>query len=306
MFSFIKWFGSMIENAKKKKGLWFTLLSVFSLLGIFLSLYFVNFLVSDVAKKTYENQKEQFELRLSNQLLTHKERTMAIATTITQNEKLKETIILNDENSTKDITKSATELKNRITQTLDNKNFSINFKQSDKFASLKTVNGILVQSDGAKFKAIMPLVKTEEFVSSVEVNENLESLVDIFEKEKREFLFMLNESSINKIDQFIKKSQYITLFEQFYIKEKAYNQGFIESVKHINYEKLKDDGYLKDKRYFYVLQKVFDVEGNEVGSAIIAQNMNEDNSFVNLVKNLVNSVTTVALGLIVSMILFLF
>ncbi len=306
MFGFIKWVGALMDQAKKKKGLWFTLLSVFSLMGIFASLYFVNFLVSDVAKKTYENQKTEFGLRLANQFSMHKERTLAIATALTQNKEIKDIYINLDENSSKDLKFISDQIQRRISRTLDSKNFSVTFKQSEKFTKLKMINGLNVQSNGVKFQAIMPLVKTDSFVSQVVVNEDIESLTEIFKNEKKEFLFMLNKSSINKVDSLVKKSHYAVIFDQYYIKEKAYDISFLESVKGINYQKLKKDGYFKNREYFYVFQKVFDIDGDEIGMAIIAQNMGEDNSFVNLVKNLVNSVTTVALGLIVSMILFLF
>ncbi len=306
MFSFIKWFGSLIENAKKKKGLWFTLLSVFSLIGIFLSLYFVNFLVSDVAKKTYENQKEQFELHLKSQFITNKERSLAIATVATQNEQLKELFVSDDEDASKNIKKSAKKLEEVVSKTLDSQNFSISFEQNDKFSQIKIVNGLDVADNGAFFKAVVPFVKTETAVNNIVVKESIKSLVPIFKNEKKEFVFMLNESSINKIKSDIKKTKYIQIQEKYFVKIRDYNNNFVESIKSIDLNLLTTDGYLKDKNYFYVIQKVFDVDGDNIGVAIIAESMSSKNSFVHLVKNLVNSVTTVALGLIVSMVLFLF
>ncbi len=306
MFSFIKWLGSLIESAKKKKGLWFTILSVLSLAGIFLSLYFVNFLVSDVAKKTYENQKTQFELRLKSQLFSHKERTLAVATTLTQNKELQNLFFSQDANSSNKIKKSASELEKRLAKTLDNKNFSVKFLRSEKFAEVKIINGLDVGDSGAYFVANLPFTKSENSVSNIVVKENIETLVKLFESEKREFVFMLNESSINKVSRSVKKDEYKKMFETNYIKEEAYNKSFVKSLQGINFETLNKDGYLKNKDYFYVVQSVFDIDGDEIGSVVIAESMSAENSFVNLVKNLVNSVTTVALGLIVSMILFLF
>jgi len=68
---------------------------------------------------------------------------------------------------------------------------------------------------------------------------------------------------------------------------------------------LKKKGYLKSHDYYYTAVNLFDVEGNEIGLILISEKI-DDNSLVKLVKNLVNNVTMVALGLIVSMILFLF
>ncbi len=306
MFSFIKWVGELVQSAKKKKGLWFTILSLFSLAGIFLSLYFVNFLVSDVAKKTYENQKNQFELRLKNQLFFHKERTLAIATTLTQNKELQDLFFSDDKNSSNKIKKSASSLEDRLSRTLDNKNFSVKFLRSEKFAEVRIINGLDVGDSGAYFVANLPFTKSENAVSNIVVKENIETLVKLFESEKREFVFMLNESSINKVSRSVKKNEYKKIFETNYVKEGAYNKSFVKSLKNIDFEMLKESGYLKNKDYFYVVESVFDIDGDEIGSVVIAESMSAENSFVNLVKNLVNSVTTVALGLIVSMILFLF
>ena len=103
MFSFIKWFGSLIDNAKKKKGLWFTLLSAASLVGIFTSLYFVNFLVSDVAEKTYKNQKNQYVLAFKNKLASQNEYTEAIALSVSKNKDIADAFFSQDENASKTI-----------------------------------------------------------------------------------------------------------------------------------------------------------------------------------------------------------
>jgi len=306
MYSFIKWLGSLMERAKKNKGFWFTFLSVISIIGIFLSLFFVNYLVSDVAKKTYENQKNSFQLRLKSQFITQKDRTLVIATTATQNDEVKNLFVSDDINASNKIKKSAKQLQMKISKNLDNKNFSVNFEQNEKFAELKIINGIDVGDNGTHFKATVPFVKTETFVSNIIVRENIETLVNVFKNENREFLFIINESGINKVDTSIRKQEYKKIFKDYNVKEDAYSGNFINDVRVIDFEKLSLNGYLKDKNYFYVSQSVFDIDGDEIGVAIIAEDMSADNSFVNLVKNLVNSVTTVALGLIVSMVLFLF
>lgn len=306
MFSFIKWFGELIENAKKRKGLWFTTLTVISVIGIFLSMYFVSFLVSDVAKKTYENQKTQFELRLKNQFNLQKERALAIAATITVHDELKSNFITYDQNSTDKIKRFTARYNERITKMLNTNDFSITFERSDKFTELKIVNGLVVNDRGATFEASVPFVKTDESVINVVVNESMNSLVNVFKNENRDFVFILNESSINVVDRNIKKTQYEHIFDNYYVKTGAYQKGFVDIVKMLDYSKLMKNGYFKDNNYFYVMQKVFDVDGDEIGIGILAENMSASNSFVNLVKNLVNSVTIVALGLIISMILFLF
>ena len=132
MFSFIKWFGSLIENAKKKKGLWFTLLTSFSLVGIFISLYFVNFLVSDVAQKTYENHKNHYVLSFKNKLMTENEYTEAIALSLSKNEDIAKEFFTPDENATKRIETKSQAISGKINNALGKESLNISFIEVKK------------------------------------------------------------------------------------------------------------------------------------------------------------------------------
>ena len=101
MFSFIKWFGSLVERLKRNKGLWFTTLTTISLIGIFASLYFVNFLVSDVAKKTYENQKNHYVLELKNKFKEQENFIESVASVVAKDRSIANLIFNDDENSSK-------------------------------------------------------------------------------------------------------------------------------------------------------------------------------------------------------------
>ncbi len=304
MFSFIKWFGSIMENAKKKKGLWFTLLTTFSLLGIFISLYFVNFLVSDVAKKTFENQKNHYVLALKESISLENIYIESLAVMMAKNEDIAKTFFSEDNNASLKRQKKTEMITKKVNKVLGKELLSISYKKVDK---AKSVVGIDVDKRGAIFTASVPMVDNNGTISSVVVNKRIEALLSHYKKEHKEFAFLLNERSIHKVDRVVKKSIYESYHDDFYIKNGVYDKNFIEVLKKISLpEKLEESGYIKDSHYFYVYQKVYDIDGEYVGLAFVAEEIKDDNSFVNLVKNLVNSVTMVALGLIVSMLLFLF
>jgi hypothetical protein len=304
MFSFIKWFNSLIESAKRKKGLWFTLLTIVSLIGIFASLYFVNFLVSDVAQKTYENQKNQYVLAFKNKIFSQIEYTEAIASVISLNKDIGNDFFSDDENSSAVIAQKSEQISQKINSALGKKSVKISYQKVEK--PNKSI-GIDVTKKGTVFKSSIPMIDKDGTIISVVVTKDIDTLVEKYKKEHKEFVFFLNESSINKIDRDFKKSSYESFYDKFYVKKSAYNSVFLEQLKKVGFdEKLEETGVVKDNRYFYVYQKVYDLDGDYIGIAIIAEEVKDDNSFVNLVKNLVNSVTMVALGLIVSMLLFLF
>lgn len=304
MFSFIKWFGALIEDAKKKKGLWFTLLTTFSLMGIFVSLYFVNFLVSDVAQKTYENQKNQYVLAFKNKIFTQNEYTEALALSISKNKDIANHFFSFDENSSRHIKEKRRQIEDKINTALGEKIVSISFEEVSKQTK---IIGLDMTKEGATFKSKVPMIDKNGTITSVVIDKKIESLVANYKRERKEFAFFLNEGSINKIDREFKKSSYESYHDKFYIKSSAYNKTFIDQLKSVDFSgKLEENGFIKDSKYFYVYQKIYDVDGDAIGLAFIADEVKDDNSFVNLVKNLVNSVTMVALGLIVSMLLFLF
>ena len=304
MFSFMKWLGSLKESAKRKKGLWFTLLTALSLLGIFASLYFVNFLVSDVAQKTYENQKNHYVMSFKNKMLSQNEYTESIAITISKNQDIANEFFLDDSNASANIAKKSKEITTKINAIAGKESLFISYNESKKIN--KSV-GIDITKKGAVFKSVVPMVDKNGTIISVVVSKNIDILVEKYKSEDKEFAFILTEGSSYKIDRELKKSAYTSYHDKFYVKNDVYNKGFTGQLHNVDFGGvLEENGYFKDSKYFYVYQKVYDISGDFAGLAFVAEEIRDDNSFVNLVKNLVNSVTAVALGLIVSMLLFLF
>ncbi len=304
MFSFIKWFGSLMENAKKKKGLWFTLLTTFSLIGIFISLYFVNFLVSDVAKKTFENQKNHYVLSLKNQINMQNEYTESLAIMMSKNADIANYFFSNDFNATAKIKAKSDQIANSINTILGKKQLSISYQRVEK--KRKKV-GIHIGKKGALFQGLVPMLDNNGTMTAVVIDKRIDTLVDHYKKEGKVFAFLLNESGIHKVDRALKKHAYSVYHEKYYLHIERYDKSFTEALKGVDFSgKLEENGYFKDGKYFYVYEKMYDIEGDYIGLAFVGEQIKNDNSFVNLVKNLVNSVTMVALGLIVSMLLFLF
>jgi hypothetical protein len=304
MFSFIKWFGSFIQKVKKNKGLWFTTLTVVSLIGIFTSLYFVNFLVSNVAKKTYENQKNSYILEFKNKLSEQNQYTKSITSLLSKDSSIANLIFSDDENSTKKLTQKLHTLESALNEEFGDKINSIDLEHYKK--RQKSV-GIKISKDGAMFFSSTPMAKKKNSVINIELKKSMKILVDDYKKEHKDFAFFISENSINKIDREFRKKNYENFQDKFFIYTKNYNPNFLGAIKGVELpQKLDENGYIKGVRYFYIYQKVYDYEGELAGVALIGEEIKNSNSFVNLVKNLVNSVTLVALGLIISMILFLF
>ena len=306
MFSFIKWFEAKWQEMKRNKGLWFSLLTVFSLLGIFVSLYFVNFLVSDVAKKTYENQRTHYILESKVLLETFNKNILALATSIGQDSNIHLLFQSDDINKTQKITAIAANYTQKFAQNLNINNLFVHFTYRDKIVDTKIVNGLMVNAQGVSITAALPLVEKENVRLGVQIDQDISALKEYYSKEKKEFALLLDRGAYSQIAPQIKKKRYKMLFDSYYTDTKTFDQEFVHDIAQANFKQLLKIGYVKDLNYFYVIKKAYGYDGQEIGLIVIGEKISEKNSFVNLIKNLVNSVTIVALGLIVSMILFLF
>jgi hypothetical protein len=306
MFSFIKWFEAKWQEIKGNKGLWFTLLTVFSLIGIFISLYFVNFLVSDVAKKTYENQKDHYLIESKVLLESYEKSVLTLATAIGLDTNIQMLFQSEDENKTDKLTMVAANYTQKFAEVRQSDDIFVHFTYIDKLVDTKIINGLKVNPDGVSITAALPLSEKGRVRFGIEVNQDIEVLRRHYNKEKKEFVILLDRGAVSQIDMTLQKSSFITLFDRYYVNHKKYNHEFIQDIAQADLKQMLKAGYVKDLNYFYVVKKAYDYDGQEIGLIIIGEKISDKNSFVNLIKNLVNSVTIVALGLIVSMILFLF
>lgn len=306
MFSFIKWFEAKWQEMKRNKGLWFSLLTIFSLIGIFISLYFVNFLVSDVAKKTYENQKIHYILESKVVLESYAKNVLALATAIGNDTNIYLMFESDDENKTQKITTVAANYTQKFAQNLNSNDLFVHFTYSDKIIDTKMINGLKVNSEGVSLAAALPLAEKDNVRLGVQVDQDLRVLKKYYQKEKKEFVLLLDRGAFSQISPLVQKERYKTLFDTYYADVKSFDQEFIHDIAKTDLKKLLKTGYSKDLNYFFVVRKAYGYDGQEIGLIVIGEKISEKNSFVNLIKNLVNSVTIVALGLIVSMILFLF
>jgi len=305
----MKWLEDFISRIKKNKGLMFTILSITSVVGIFLSLYFVSYLVEDVAQKTYKNQQKRYASELKVHLSKEKDLVLAIASAASLDSKLIQ-LYTNDNNNTKQqIEKEynliAKKYEDNINKNLNRKDIKIKYYITDKNAGENIVNGIVVKNTGTFFQASMPFAQTDNTYLKIEVLSGIQNLKNLYTGENRKFIYLLNDSSASKLDRTVFKQLYQNINNNYVLKSSLYSKELLSSLENIDFSKLLKQGYVQNKDYYYTSIKIFDVSGNEIGLILIGEKIDK-NSLVKLVKNLVNNVTMVALGLIVSMILFLF
>ena len=316
MFSFIKALQNFFSNLKKKKGLWFTTLTVLSIIGISVSMYLLSNMTTSIAKEVYINMSSTYinnlEDKIEDKKNEYKRIILGLQTNDTFKDNLNNKLVIDSilENYNKNlsemgfgqITLSFYSISNQINQYKNIVNTVISRKTSSF--------GFEVLGDGPNIVYLFPLIIDSNVVGVVEIKENIISLKNDIERSKQTiFLFLLQEKMMNNLSDDLKNRRYRLVVDGLRVEEQKYDSSLVSNVAEGGQEEikeLKNNGYLVNDVYFKTYKEVVDVNGVTIGYIIMAEKVQGSNGFVNIVDNMTKSVTLVSLGLVISILLFMF
>lgn len=316
MFSFIKALQNFFSNLKKKKGLWFTTLTVLSIIGISVSMYLLSNMTTSIAKEVYINMSSTYINNLEDKIEDKKNEYRRIILGLQTNDTFKDNLnnklvidsILENYNKNLSemgfgqITLSFYSITNQINQYKNIVNTVISRKTSSF--------GFEVLGDGPNIVYLFPLIIDSNVVGVVEIKENIISLKNDIERSKQTiFLFLLQEKMMNNLSDDLKNRRYRLVVDGLRVEEQKYDSSLVSNVAEGGQEEikeLKNNGYLVNDVYFKTYKEVVDVNGVTIGYIIMAEKVQGSNGFVNIVDNMTKSVTLVSLGLVISILLFMF
>ena len=317
MFSFFKFLQKTIKDLKSNKGLWFSVLAVLSLVGIFLSLYILTHMTENSSKEVYESISTTINKNHKNRVSKKEETFKQLLLTIETNNQLMDNIEKNNlvevgteiikynekfkESGFETLNLNFYPIANQINQYRNSVNAVINSKSK--------AYGIEVLLDGVFVVYIEPVIKDDKLIGVLELKEELHEFKAEYLKDDIIFLFLLEERMLNKLSIKARNGKYREVLEQTHVEELKYDGQFfakiIEGGKE-NYKKMLEVGYSVDDVYFRSAQKVSDINGNIIGIVVLGEPVSGSGAFVNIVDKMTKTVTTVALGLVISILLFMF
>lgn len=317
MFSFFKFLQKFFKDLKSNKGLWFTTLAVMSVTGIFLCLYILTNMTESVSKEVYENISKNYNKNYKNRVLKKEESLQKIILSLKSNEELitniennnlvtvgEEIALFNDTFKKTGFTKTQLSFYpviNQINQYRNSVNTVINSKNR--------IFGLEVLLDGIFYVYIEPVIKDDRLIGILELKEEVHSFKSEYLKDDLIYTFLLEERMLNKLSIQTRGDNYREVIEPVYVEESKYDGQFtakiIEAGKD-EYNLMLERGYSVDDTYFRSAQKVSDINGNIIGVVLIGETVEGSGAFVNIVDNMTKTVTTVALGLVISILLFMF
>lgn len=316
MFSFIKAIQNLLSELKKKKGLWFTLLTLLAISGIVLSMYLLTSMTKSVGKEVYLNMSTVYKSSLEHNLEDKQTsfRKLVLGLKINDvfknnlnNKTLIDPLITEYNNSLIEAGFSSTSLVfySTVNQTNQYRN-SINTTINRKSALF----GIEVLPTGPTMVYLEPILDGENVLGVIEVKENILALKKDIERNRQGiFLFLLQERMLAEININAKNGNYRTVVEDLKVEEQRYDGQFFSDILtegKESFSKLKTDGYVVNEEYFKTSKQVVDINGVIIGYIILGEKVEGSGAFVNIVDNMTKTVTTVALGLVISILLFMF
>ncbi len=317
MFSFVNLIQSILNKLKKNKGLWFTILTFASVAGVLLSITLMNMMTNDVAKKTYLEVHRVDTVQLQNTLDMHYDSLLSIGGVIAIHPDLIANIKTQSDTSVNDllnITKQTINTRVNI-DPIELSYYAKEYKTSNAYnanyaelviSSQTSISGIVVNPSGVRMIAITPVVENNQTIGAIEVSQSLSAIKNTFDRLGKEFVFILDKSQLVFIDLEAKQGMIQDIDERYKIFFHDYNPQFFTNIRKINIEELVQTKYAVDQSYYTTVDETVDINGKSIGLFIVGEESKSANSFVNITQNLISSVTTVALGLVISLILFMF
>jgi len=317
MFSLIKKIQELLYKLKQNKGLFFTILSAISISGIVLFMYLIMTMTSSIKQDVYtsisNNAAKSIEgVMKSNQDL-YKNLSKIV---VSQNDVLSalQSINKNDIDS----------LEKKYNKLFDNKtkypiifNFYSNLITTSNYRN--TINsllrsksglyGIEVQASGVYITYIQPVLKKDKFLGLIEIKQSVHSIKKFYQMKDSLFMFMMNKKMLIKLSLKVKTGKFKSVVSQYLVKQGHYSSRFYSTLSDMDEKTFKESlklNYDSDDKYFRSYKQVTDVNGLDIGLFVFADRVEKNDSFVSLVDKMVKSVTYVSLGLVISILLFMF
>lgn len=317
MFSLIKKLQLILSNLKKNKGLWFTTISTVSVSGIVIFMYIILTMTNSVKEEVYISITGSYFKSLENILKDKKHKYLEVSQAITANPRVAEALAQNDIAFLDKYALTLNELyaKNDLRALITNffpANDTTSTLRDTISATLRSksqISGIEVQQDGVYITLVQPVMAGETFVGLIEIKQSIHSLKDDFEANDTSFVFLLDKKMLVKLSLQAKSGRYKDVISDYIVYQSAYSSRFYSKITEAGDELFAYErryGFGADDAYFRTYKKATDINGADIGLYVIGEDIEKNNGFVNIAESMVNSVTAVSLGLVTSILLFMF
>jgi len=317
MFSFIKKLQELLSRIKRNKGLWFTSISVISISGIAIFMSIILNMTNSVKEEVYKSITTSYFKSLENILKDKKQKYLEVSEAILSNTRVLEAMGQNDMVFLDQyaIKLNETYAKNELKALsvsffpVNNTTSALRDTISSTMRSKSQVSGIEVQQEGVFITLIQPVMVGDTFIGLIEIKQSVHSIKDDFEANNNAFVFLLDKKMFVRLSLQAKSGRYKDIIGDYSVYQQAYSSRFYSKIMETGPDLFAYErriGYGTDDVYFRTYKKATDINGADIGLYVIGEGIEKNSGFVNIAENMVSSVTSVSLGLVTSILLFMF
>ncbi|MBN2783060.1 MAG: methyl-accepting chemotaxis protein [Campylobacterales bacterium] len=132
-------------------------------------------------------------------------------------------------------------------------------------------------------RGIAPIYDNKELVGSLEFIQGLDSVAKSFDKDKKNFLFLMDNSLLSVA----KKAQNAISVANYKVSQNFVQKEFLKDAQAIDMELLKKDGFYISSNYFYTFEYVTDYNGKKLGIFLVAEDIKSVNKTIDSSKEIV-------------------
>ncbi len=308
---------SLLGKLKKNKRLWFTSVFIISCAGIALALIMLITTTENISKEVYISQSKEFVRTYKDLEKLQETKLQDISILASCDEVANEAIQNND---IEKITKVEQEINTRLKQKAEN-TLSVKFylaqNNTEKFRNsivsvIQTKNnifGIEVLFDGIFYVYLSPIIKDDVVVGVVEAKESIYFVKNSFDRQNKEFAFLLDKKMLSFLSLQNRDGIYKEIGKNYLLDNKIHNNKIVSHLISLEEEYLKNiiqENYTSEKDYFLNGTLIRDMNGVEIGLVVLGESIENENGFISMAKKMANQVVLITLGLVVSLLLFIF
>lgn len=312
MFGLILKIQALLDNLRKNKGLWFSILTAASVLGIIGTLYYLNTMTERVTKNLYESTNAGYFYDLESTLSDTKQKLQAAAALSLSNQNYVASFAAQTGSQTLKAIAQAVKGES-------NAEIVVDFYSKDLVriaSSMESLNAVKIGYDTKILqKAVAtqkPVIGTEYQDGHVyikcahptengilEIKQNIDFLYDVYSTNGKIFQVLLDRELLDmkKLQDY--KSQQIGKNE---ISVQSKTDGeFLQKAGELDFSKIIEQKYIIQDGYFILAKPILNPDGKRVGVYVIAERYMENNTLPKMVKSMSTGLTTAALGLVVAL-----
>jgi hypothetical protein len=156
---------------------------------------------------------------------------------------------------------------------------------------------------------MVPVVIEDVVLGVLELRSSIDDILTSFSGLNQEFVFFLNKSMATHIALDQRNEHYENFNDTLVFDKRIFNSTLTRELGALSFDAYTDflnEGYCLTEGYYAAHVDIEDTNGIGLGMIVLGENKNKESGFINIIDKMKSQVILVALGLIVSVLLFMF